>query len=309
MRYVIYGAGAIGGTIGGCLHRAGHEVVLIARGDHLDALRSRGLRLASPEGEETLRIPVVGSPAEAGIRSDSAVILAMKTQDTADALEDLVTAAPPQTLILCAQNGVENERIALRRFANVLGVMVFLMAEHVEAGRVVHFAAPTPGVLDLGQIPSEAPGPDATTIAADLRRAGFGSLAVRDVMRGKRRKLLLNLGNAIEVIYGPDQEPEGLDARARAEGEACFRAAGLAWSTAAEEAARRQLISPARSVGGREHRGGSSWQSIERRTGRIESSYLNGEIVLLGRQHGVPTPVNEALQRQAVVIAAGGGRT
>ena len=45
--------------------------------------------------------------------------------------------------------------------------------------------------------------------------------------------------------------------------------------------------------------GGSSWQSLTRGTGSIEADYLNGEIVLLGREHGVPTPVNELLQRLA----------
>lgn len=304
-RYVVYGAGAVGGTIGGRLHRAGHEVVLIARGAHLDALRADGLRLSSPEGEQTLRIPAVGSPAEAGIGAGTAVILAMKTQDTAEALDALVPVAPADTPILCAQNGVENERIALRRFPHVLGVMVFLMAEHLEPGRVVHFAAPRAGVLDLGRFPPAPPSPAALAIAADLERAGFASAAVEDVMRGKRRKLLLNLGNAIEVIYGPDEEPEGLDTRAQVEGEACFRAAGLAWTTVEEEAARRGLISSVRSVAGRAHRGGSSWQSVERGTGRVETSYLNGEVVLLGRRHAVPTPVNEDLQRRAVTVAAG----
>jgi 2-dehydropantoate 2-reductase len=52
-------------------------------------------------------------------------------------------------------------------------------------------------------------------------------------------------------------------------------------------------------VGGRERGGGSSWQSLARSSGAIEADYLNGEIVLLGRLHGVPTPVNALLQRMA----------
>src|SRR5919204_4089976 len=57
MRYIVIGAGAIGGTIGGRLAQAGHEVVLVARGRHLDALRASGLELATPEGTFTLDIP------------------------------------------------------------------------------------------------------------------------------------------------------------------------------------------------------------------------------------------------------------
>jgi 2-dehydropantoate 2-reductase len=300
MRYVIHGAGAIGATIGGHLHRAGHEVMLIARGAHLAALRDGGLRLASPDGEETLRIPVAATPAEAAIGPGDVVILAMKTQDTAAALDDLVLAAPPEITLLCAQNGVENERLALRRFPSVLGVAVWLMTEHLEPGLVVHFAAPTPGVLDVGAIPAGPPGERAEAIAADLRGAGFASRAVEDVMRFKRTKLLANLFNAIQVIYGLGDAPEGLMAEARAEAEACFRAAGLSWATEEELSERRSLVSPPRPVGGHGHEGGSTWQSVARGTGRVETDYLNGEIVLLGRLHNVPTPVNEALQRGAV---------
>ena len=52
-------------------------------------------------------------------------------------------------------------------------------------------------------------------------------------------------------------------------------------------------------IGGRERGGSSSWQSLARGAGTIETDYLNGEIVLLGRLHGVPTPLNEAICRLA----------
>ena len=63
-----------------------------------------------------------------------------------------------------------------------------------------------------------------------------------------------------------------------------------------------------RPVAGAEPGGSSSWQSLSRGTGSIEADYLNGEIVLLGRLHGVPTPVNEALQRLANAFARQGRR-
>ena len=62
MRFVIYGAGAIGGTIGGRLFESGHDVILIARGQHYSALASGGLSLSSPEDSITLPIPVVDHP-------------------------------------------------------------------------------------------------------------------------------------------------------------------------------------------------------------------------------------------------------
>jgi 2-dehydropantoate 2-reductase len=81
MRYIIVGAGAIGGTIGGRLFEAGHEVVLVARGPHLDALRARGLRLVTPDGEAALPIPAVGGPGELDLRDGDVLVLAVKTQD------------------------------------------------------------------------------------------------------------------------------------------------------------------------------------------------------------------------------------
>ena len=57
MRYIIIGAGAVGGTIGGQLFAAGHEVVLVARGPHYEALREGGLQLATPHDLLTLPFP------------------------------------------------------------------------------------------------------------------------------------------------------------------------------------------------------------------------------------------------------------
>ncbi|MGH2634470.1 MAG: ketopantoate reductase family protein, partial [Tepidiformaceae bacterium] len=81
MRYIIYGAGGIGGAIGGRLFLAGREVVLIARGAHLDAIRAGGLLLRTPEGDHRLPIDVAGHPREIEFRDDDVVLLTMKTQD------------------------------------------------------------------------------------------------------------------------------------------------------------------------------------------------------------------------------------
>lgn len=86
------------------------------------------------------------------------------------------------------------------------------------------------------------------------------------------------------------------------EGVACLEAAAIPYATDAEDAARRGNLVP-RPKGG-SPRGGSSWQSLARQTGNVEADYLNGEVVLLGRQHGVPTPVNAVLQRLADQLAA-----
>lgn len=123
MRYVIFGAGAIGGAIGGMLHKAGLEVVLIARGSHLETLSSSGLRLRTPDEDFTVQIPTAPGPKAAQIQPDDVVVLAMKTQDTGKALDELSRDCPHDVPIVSAQNGVENERLALRRFSRVYSML------------------------------------------------------------------------------------------------------------------------------------------------------------------------------------------
>lgn len=90
-----------------------------------------------------------------------------------------------------------------------------------------------------------------------------------------------------------------------AEGEAVLSAAGIAVAGRDEDARRRaDWIRPA-PVGGQSRPGSSLWQSLHRRTGTIEADYLNGEIVMLGRLHDVPTPVNTLLRRLAYELVAG----
>jgi 2-dehydropantoate 2-reductase len=196
---------------------------------------------------------------------------------------------------VCLQNGVANERVALRRFANVYGGCVMCPATHTEPGVVQAHRDPPSGILDVGRYPIGIDGV-AERVAAALRDAGFVADAQPDIMRWKYTKLLLNLGNSIEAVAGPESRAGDLARRARDEGVACLAAAGIDYASAAEDRERRSVLAP---LATGSHRGGSSWQSLIRRTGNIEADYLNGEIVLLGRLHGVPTPVNELLQRVA----------
>lgn len=305
MRYVVFGAGAVGGAIGGLLHRAGHEVALVARGDHLEALRRDGLRVMTPDWDDTLRIRVGASVAEVGVAAGDVIIVATKSQHAQDALRTIAAQAPPGVAVACAQNGVESERMALRRFAHVLGMFVFFSATHLAPGTVQLPCAPTIGVLDVGVYPR---GSDdrARTLATHLGEAGFASRAVPDVMRWKHAKLLGNLGNAVEAaLRVEDRDPEFVRT-ARDEALACYTALGISHTPHEEMRERARAIPPLRPVGGQDRRGGSTWQSLARGTGSVEVDYLNGEIVLMGRLAAVPTPMNETLQRVVNAMARDG---
>ncbi len=309
-RFVIYGAGAIGGTIGARLQLSGQEVILICRGAHLDAIREHGLSFRSPDGTTRLPIEAVGSPHDIAWRGDEVVFLCMKTQDTAPALTELEAAAGPGVPVICAQNGVENERLASRRFRDVYAMLVALPATHLRPGEVVASGAPLAGCLHAGRFPV---GTDSRIeqVCAALEGAGFRSEAVPDAMALKYRKLLLNLGNGLDVILGRSTWGSSGDVgdileRLRAEGEACYRAAGIAYVSQEEYAERVTRHYRAVPVDGEARTGSSTLQGILRGGRTTEVDFLNGEIVLLGRQHGVPTPANRLVRELATRIAAAG---
>ncbi len=203
MHYVVYGAGAVGGVIGGRLHRAGLTVTLVARGAHLAAIRATG------------------------------------------------------GLILDAGDG-----------------------RHLVEARVA-------------------------AIAADLRAAGIASQERGDILAWKRRKLLLNLGNGVDASFAKGEAADELADRALAEGERVLGAAGATLVSADQDRARRGTTLQRRPD--LERRGGSTWQSLRRGTGDSEIDYLSGEIVLQGRLHGVPTPVNEAIVAATRRLSYAGG--
>ncbi|MFD8599042.1 ketopantoate reductase family protein [Kitasatospora sp. NPDC059646] len=314
MRYLFLGAGAVGGTIGGRLHRSGHDVVLVARGPHLAALRKDGLHLTTPDGSHLLPVPTVGGPDEIDLMPDDVLVLAVKTQHSAELLDQWAPrpvagggTAGERLPLVCAQNGVENERLALRRFARVYGMCVWLPSTHLEPGRVSAAGSPRSGMLHLGRYPHGADDL-AERISADLTASYFDAPVTDRVMAWKYAKLLSNLGNALEAVAGPiDGELRmQLWQRVQAEGRAVLAAAGIEHPSEEEQRARRGDRVTLVPLDGEERGGGSSWQSLARGTGDIEADFLNGEVVLLGRLHGVPTPVNAALQRLAGVFAREG---
>jgi 2-dehydropantoate 2-reductase len=296
MRLVVLGAGAVGGVVGARLAQHGHDVVLIARGAHYDAIKKDGLHIESPDEAVTLKISVVDNPSKITWTSDDVLLLATKTQDTGAALDALAAVAPQTLPIFCAQNSVANERMATHKFANVYGVFVWCPADYLTPGHVRVWCGPKSGILHVGCYP---PGTDALSedVAAAFRDATFYAETKSDIMRWKYRKLLSNLGNAVDALCGTAARGSGIAQRARREGLACLEAAGISHVADDEEDAAllEREVHP-RTIKGEERRGGSSWQSLERRLGTIETDYLNGEIVRLGQRYGVPTPVNALLQ-------------
>ena len=295
--WVVYGAGAVGGVIGARLHLAGQRVTLVARGAHLDRIREDGLVLDAADGRHVVRAPATDTAADVDWAPRPVVLVTVKSHQTAAALADLADHAPQDVVVVCAQNGVGNERGALRLFERTYAITVMLPAGHLQPGVVVQGCHPTPGLLDVGRFPT---GTDDVTdaVASGLRAAGFESEQRPDVMAWKHRKLVLNLGNAVDAICVPGPDADELTRRARTEGEAVLAAAGVPMVTAAADRERRgDRLRPRHDRPGEEGRSGSSTYQSVVRGGGTEVDHLAGEIVLQGRLHGVAAPVNALLQR------------
>lgn len=290
MRIIVLGIGAIGGTVAARLSLAGDEVIGIARGAQLAAIRSAGLRLRTPGGTQQARFTCVGAAGEISFRPDDTIIIATKTQHTEAALDQLRAAGVNEQPIFCFQNGVDNERMALRRFTNVHAVTVLLPAEYMVPGEVVAFGAPKHGIFDIGRYPGGLDAADHTLVER-LNAAGFNATANPDTLATKYGKLLMNLGNIAEAAIGRGVQKQRLLDTLRTEGRAVLDAAGIAWRDVGSKDPRRQTMQMGE-IEGITRTGSSSTQSLARHAGSLETDFLNGEIVLMGRLYGVPTPAN-----------------
>jgi 2-dehydropantoate 2-reductase len=307
MRFIIYGAGAVGGTIGAELFDHGHEVLLIARGAHYEAIKKSGLIFNTPGGSRTLPIPVVSHPDQITFCESDVVILTVKSQHTSATLQDLLAAAGPDIPLVCCQNGVNNEREALRLFTHVYAMVVMLPANHLEPGVVECNSANKSGVLDAGCYPN---GTDdtITKVTQALDNANFSARADVSMMRWKYKKLLSNINNSLQAVCKMDADTDGISKMLFEEASAVFTAAGIALVSIEEEKQRYGDLIRIRPIAGKRRAGSSSWQSLANGKGDIESDYLNGEITLLGRLHGIATPANTVLQNLATLAARKGSK-
>src|ERR1700734_783276 len=164
-RYVIVGAGAIGGTVGGALARAGIPTVLVARGRHAEILSADGLTLTTPDGTFHPPVTEVLGPEQLGLSRPAVVVFTTKTQQVDAALQEwvdqpvhgpdgVVGTAGGLLPVLTALNGVVAEEKALRYFRQVFGVCVWLPAVHLEPGEVIVRSWPVAGQFHIGRWPA-----------------------------------------------------------------------------------------------------------------------------------------------------------
>jgi 2-dehydropantoate 2-reductase len=321
-RYIILGAGAVGGAIGGRLGLVGRSVVLVARGDHLAALREHGLRLRTPDEDTRQRLPAIGGPEEIQLDVEDILILATKSHQAHEVMvrwTDLPVHHNGQTIgtagallpIFIALNGVAGETFAHRYFRHVYGVCVWMPVVHLVEGEVIIRSTPQSGMLHIGRVPKNTASSDhaLAQVAADLESANFDVPLPDDVMAWKYRKLISNIGNVFQALVARNGDWRPLVADAEAEARRILDAAGISYISDAEESAARAAgftIKPLAGVPATT--GGSTWQSLQRGTGNIETDYLNGEIAMLAHRAGLEAPINFRLAMLARRAAATGAK-
>lgn len=188
MRICVYGTGAVGGYFGGRLAEHGEEVVFIARGRTLEALRSVGLHVQSPLGDISLpRVRAVDDPVAVG--PVDLVLVAVKAWQVPEVAPALVPLIGPESRVLPLENGVE----AADQLAAVVGRPAVLdglcrILAHVESpGRVVHAGAEP--YVALGRR-GEAPDAEVEAIAAALRKPGITVETPPDVLAAVWKKFV-----------------------------------------------------------------------------------------------------------------------
>jgi 2-dehydropantoate 2-reductase len=308
MRFIMVGAGAIGGTLGGNLARAGYDVVLIEPWhEHREAINARGLVLRGVGGLHTVKVPAVGHPSELAFKEDDIVFMAVKSYHTAEAASALRAATALEVPIFCAQNGVRNEEVVARTFRHTHGVMLLIGAKVLQPGEVIHTSW---GPIGLGRFPEGLDDADLAAAAA-LEKAGFKVYTSGAIMRSKWNKLLLNLNNASHGLTGLSGQEARNDPVMRQiltavfeEGARVLRAAGIPFEPPPDEPTIDERIQEMRSPAyvppkipaDEELKGRPSlWQDLYHKRGRAEDDHFNGEIARLAKQAGISAPINSKL--------------
>jgi len=306
MRFVMLGAGAIGGVVGGQLAKSGFDVLFVdPLREHVEAINRDGLHLRGVHGQHVLRVRAVTDVAATALRGDDIVVCSVKSYHMDAAMQDLRRATPLEIPVFCAQNGIRNEEVAARYFRDVYGVMVLIGAKRLVPGVVVHTGA---GPLGIGRWPSGS-SEVAREVTQAVAKTDIPAYSTEEIAVHKWNKMAINLNNATFGLLGLSGQEAQTDPDIRAfmadvyeEGVRVLRAAGIRFEGppgSSIEDRIRALRSPAAGVTvpldeEPRHRP-SLWQDLYHGGGQVEADWFNGEIVRLGDAHGVPTPYSRLL--------------
>jgi 2-dehydropantoate 2-reductase len=307
---LIWGAGAIGGSIGAALAHAGHDVRFVDRAaDHVAAINRSGLEITGPIHRFTVRAPACTPEQVEG--TFQTVLLCVKAQDTEAAVRALAPRLAPDGVVVSAQNGL-NERVIARIVgeARTIGCFVNFGADYHGPGLVMYGGR---GAVVVGELDGRRTARieavhglfrtfDSDAILTDniwgylWSKLIYGALlfataltddSIADVLDARRyRPALAGLGQEIAAVAAAERvRLEAFDGFDPAAFTAGAPAAALARSFAEMVAFNRRSA--------KTHSG--IWRDLAVRKRRTEIDAQIGPVVEIGGQHGVPTPLSECL--------------
>jgi len=290
----------VGSVLGGMLSLHHHDVCLVGRAAHVDAINRDGLRIKSNTAEYHAH-PAASTdilPEIAG--KTDCLLLAVKSQDLAAALDEMASAVPPGTPAICIQNGVAAEEAVAARYANVYGGVVRMTCSMVQPG---HASFQTGGRVLVGKYPKGAD-PLAKSIAAAITEAGFEAVAAKDIMCDKWLKLAVNVQSVFHAVIDArdhdTNEFQALKVGILEETRRVYKAAKVkARSCDGRDPSIEDMIDRLRKPRTNRTEHGvkvrnSVWQDLYLKRRAIEADFIHGPIIAMGDRHEVATPYNRA---------------
>jgi 2-dehydropantoate 2-reductase len=304
MRVLVMGAGGVGGYFGARLAQAGCDVHFVARGRHLDALRSRGLRVQSPLGDLTLeRVAVSSDPAEFG--PADVVLISVKLWDTAEAARLIRSVIGPETAVISFQNGVVKDEILRETVGteHVVGGVSYIAAAIAEPGVIRHSG--TMQKLVFGEYDGrESPRVMRLREACAAARIDVEVSATIGRTIWEKFVFLVGLSGTTSLArapIGPIRSNERSrtflhDVMDEVVQVANAEGIGLPADFAQDRLAFTDTVPATMS---------SSMHGDLERGNRLEVEWLSGDVVRRGRKLGVPTPCNRAIADILALYSAG----
>jgi 2-dehydropantoate 2-reductase len=294
MRIAVMGTGGTGGYFGGLLARAGEEVTFIARGAHLEAIRKNGLAIKSVlAGDFTFSATATDNPEDIG--PVDFVLFCVKAYDNAVAVDLVRPLIGPQTIVLSVQNGIDNEQQIGKVIGpeHIVGCIAYVSSTVESPGVIAQTAGP--GKIIFGEMAGGA-SPRTEALKDTLQRAGITAELHPDIQTALWQKFMAICGvNGVTALTRLPmgeimvcEETRNLLKGTMEEVEAVARPSGANLPAGCVQQSIDFFGSLEASM-----RGSMYYDLAAGR--RLELEVLNGTVVRLGDEHGIPTPINFAI--------------
>jgi 2-dehydropantoate 2-reductase len=304
MRIVIFGTGGVGGYFGGRLAQAGEDVTFIARGEHLRAIKTSGLRVDSPTGDFTV-FPAKATDDVGEVGEVDLIVVAVKAWQVAEAAREMKPRVGPKTTVVPMQNGVETvpQLVSELGHKNVIGGLCRIISYVVGPGHIRH-AGYKPSIV-IGELDNRRTD-RITNIEEVFKGSGLEITVAADIQVALWTKFLFiasfsgigAMANAPARVIRTDPKWRGLMLDAMQEIYALADARGIKLPANSIETVMASVDSLPE----------DSTSSMQRDIAAGKPSELesqNGAVVRMARESGVPVPTHELIYETLIALGSG----